>query len=62
LNDISLKFEPGKNYCLLGKNGSGKSSLALSVMGHPSYQIVGGQIFVDGENIGYMNPDERAQK
>lgn len=62
LNDISLKFEPGKNYCLLGKNGSGKSSLALSVMGHPSYQIVGGEIFVDGENIGHMNPDERAQK
>jgi Fe-S cluster assembly ATP-binding protein len=32
LHDISLEFEQGKNYCLLGKNGSGKSSLALTMM------------------------------
>ncbi len=32
LDDISLSFELGKNYCLLGKNGSGKSSLAMAVM------------------------------
>ncbi len=62
LSDVSLKFESGKNYCLLGKNGSGKSSLALSVMGHPSYQLVWGDIFIDGENVSEMSPDERAQK
>jgi Fe-S cluster assembly ATP-binding protein len=39
LDDVSLSFELGKNYCLLGKNGSGKSSLAMAVMGHPSYTI-----------------------
>jgi Fe-S cluster assembly ATP-binding protein len=39
LKDISLSFEKGKNYCILGKNGSGKSSLALTTMGHPSYEI-----------------------
>jgi Fe-S cluster assembly ATP-binding protein len=39
LDDVSLSFELGKNYCLLGKNGSGKSSLAMAVMGHPSYEV-----------------------
>ena len=40
LDEISLQFEKGKNYCVLGKNGSGKSSLAYTLMGHPSYEIV----------------------
>ena len=44
LDDVSLSFELGKNYCLLGKNGSGKSSLAMAVMGHPSYEIVNGKL------------------
>ena len=39
LKGVSLDFELGKNYCLLGKNGSGKSSLALTIMGHPKYVI-----------------------
>ena len=39
LDHVSMSFELGKNYCLLGKNGSGKSSLAMAVMGHPSYEI-----------------------
>ncbi len=39
IDEVSLQFELGKNYCLLGKNGSGKSSLAMAVMGHPSYKI-----------------------
>jgi Fe-S cluster assembly ATP-binding protein len=39
LDTISMDFELGKNYCIIGKNGSGKSSLAMAVMGHPKYQI-----------------------
>lgn len=39
LHQISFSFELGKNYCILGKNGSGKSSLAMSIMGHPNYEI-----------------------
>lgn len=40
IQDLSLNFELGKNYCLLGKNGSGKSSLAMAIMGHPSYEVM----------------------
>jgi len=32
LKSVSFEFEIGKNYCILGKNGSGKSSLAMSIM------------------------------
>ncbi|MEI6117797.1 MAG: ATP-binding cassette domain-containing protein [bacterium] len=39
LDNISMDFELGKNYCVIGKNGSGKSSLAMAIMGHPKYII-----------------------
>ncbi len=61
LNDVSCQFIPGSNYCILWKNGSGKSSLALTIMGHPNYQIVQGTIDLDGENVLRMSPDQRAQ-
>jgi Fe-S cluster assembly ATPase SufC len=40
LEKITLDFEIGKTYFLLGKNGSGKSSLAFALAGHPKYKIV----------------------
>lgn len=61
LHGVSLERETGKNYCILGKNGSGKSSLAAAVMGHPSYEITGGDIMLDGESIVDMEPHERAK-
>ncbi|MDR2416421.1 MAG: Fe-S cluster assembly ATPase SufC [Candidatus Peribacteria bacterium] len=62
LNQISLTFEKGKNYCILGKNGSGKSSLAMTLMGHPDYTITAGEIFLDGEKCTTLSPDERAKR
>jgi Fe-S cluster assembly ATP-binding protein len=44
LDNVSMKFELGKNYCIIGKNGSGKSSLAMTVMGHYKYEIKNGTI------------------
>ena len=61
LEKISMNFELGKNYCIIGKNGSGKSSLAMTIMGHPKYKISNGDIIVDKKSITKMNPHERAK-
>jgi Fe-S cluster assembly ATP-binding protein len=62
ISDLSADFVVGKNYCLLGKNGSGKSSLALAIMGHPHYSITAGEATIEGEALEDMTPDVRAQK
>ena len=61
LKHINTRFELGRNYCLLGKNGSGKSSLALTVMGHHLYHVQSWDILCDGVSIIDMSPDLRAQ-
>ena len=45
----------------MGPNGSGKSTLAYAIAGHPSYEVTGGDILVDGESILDDAPDERAR-
>lgn len=61
LKDIDINFEIWKNYCLLGENGSGKSSLALTIMGHPKYKITDWDIIIDWQNIKDLTPDQRAK-
>ncbi len=65
LDDVSLSFELGKNYCLLGKNWSWKSSLAMAVMGHPSYTISNWKLTISNwtEKIDVLelDPHERAK-
>jgi Fe-S cluster assembly ATP-binding protein len=46
----------------MGPNGSGKSSLANALMGHPNYQVTSGRIYLLGEDITEMSPDERSRK
>lgn len=61
IRDVSLDFELGKNYCILWKNGSGKSSLAMTLMGHPNYEVVWGDILLDGVSLKKIEPNERAK-
>lgn len=61
VDTISMDFELGKNYCIIGKNGSGKSSLAMTIMGHPKYTISDGDIFIDKKSITGLDPNERAK-
>jgi len=61
LDGVSLDIELGKNYCILGKNGSGKSSFALTVMWHPSYDVSWGDIVLDGKSLLELAPDERSK-
>ena len=61
LNNINIKFQKWKNYCLLGQNGSWKSSLALSIMWHPKYNITSWEISINWEKLNNLSPDKRAK-
>jgi Fe-S cluster assembly ATP-binding protein len=49
-------------HAIMGPNGSGKSTLAYAVAGHPGYEITGGKILMDGEDVTELGADERAQR
>ena len=61
INDISFTIKPGEIHALVGSNGSGKSSLALTIMGHPQYHITQGNIVFDGQNLNRILPYQRAR-
>jgi Fe-S cluster assembly ATP-binding protein len=61
LKGINLTVRQGETHALMGKNGSGKSTLASTLMGHPNYEVVSGEVLLDGENILELAPDERAR-
>lgn len=50
INDFSLTVNSGEIIYLVGKNGAGKSSLALSIIGHPDYNVTG-EIIIEDQNI-----------
>ncbi len=55
---LNYTFPSGKTTVILGQNGSGKSSLALAIAGHPRYRVEW-EIFCNEENITFKNPTER---
>lgn len=57
-HDLSHAFEKESITSILGHNGSGKSSLALTLMGHPRYEV-DGEISLNGKNITEASPCER---
>lgn len=61
LKDINIILEKGKVYGLVGPNGSGKTSLALTLAGHPKYLIEKGRLTFLGKNLKNLKPEERAK-
>ncbi|WP_347862464.1 Fe-S cluster assembly ATPase SufC [Salimicrobium sp. PL1-032A] len=61
LKGVNLTINGGEFHAVMGPNGTGKSTLASAVMGHPKYEVTQGEILLDGENVLEMEVDERAQ-
>lgn len=61
LRGVDLTVRAGETHALMGPNGSGKSTLAYAIAGHPKYDIVGGSVTLDGQDVLEMSVDERAR-
>jgi Fe-S cluster assembly ATP-binding protein len=58
---LDLEVGKGEIHAIMGPNGSGKSTLANVLMGHPRYEVTGGSITFEGEDVFELEPDERAK-
>ncbi len=61
LKGLDLTIKQGEIHAIMGPNGTGKSTLAYTLMGHPSYEVTQGEVWFKGENILEMEPDERSR-
>jgi Fe-S cluster assembly ATP-binding protein len=61
LKHIDLEIHQGETHILFGPNGSGKTSLLMTIIGYPQYKVTGGKMVFKGEDITHMPIDERAQ-
>ncbi|MDN4492927.1 MULTISPECIES: Fe-S cluster assembly ATPase SufC [Bacillales] len=61
LKGLNLTINTNEVHAIMGPNGTGKSTLASAIMGHPKYEVTQGTIEIDGENVLEMEVDERAK-
>lgn len=61
LKDFSLTLPKGEIHAIMGPNGTGKSTLAKALAGHPDYVVESGEVILDGTPILEMEPDERSR-
>jgi Fe-S cluster assembly ATP-binding protein len=61
LQGLDLTVKQGEIHAIMGPNGTGKSTLAYTLMGHPAYTVTKGEVFFKGQNILDLEPDERSR-
>lgn len=61
LKGVDLTVGQGEIHALMGPNGTGKSTLAYALLGHPKYDVIQGQMLFNGRDLEDMEPDERAR-
>jgi Fe-S cluster assembly ATP-binding protein len=61
LNGVDLKVPQGEVHAIMGPNGTGKSTLANTLMGHPAYTVTKGEVLFKGKNVLDLRTDERSR-
>ena len=61
LQGIDLTVGKGQVHAIMGPNGSGKTTLAYALMGHPAYQVTGGEVTFKGRDVLALSPDKRSR-
>jgi len=60
LKGVYLTIKSGEVHAVMGPNGTGKSTLAYALMGHPKYDVTKGEATLDGESLLDLDPNERS--
>jgi len=61
LKGLTLTVRSGEVHAIMGPNGTGKSTLAYTLMGHPNYTVTAGEALLDGQNLFELEADERSR-
>ena len=62
LKGLTLEMNPGEVHAIMGPNGSGKSTLAQVIAGNEAYEVTGGSVHYQNDDLLDLEPEERARR